>query len=299
MHQNSNFVDQHLQETVCHGTAIVPFQIYLDQQINEQISLYTHWHDKIEILACQSGSFELTIENQTYLVEAGDYFIINQAYLHAAKAVLGLNSAHHVLIFDLNVLSRSLYDFAQSHFLTPVLQKAWLFPQKIDRLTSWGQRCCTEIDEIFSNYQQQRFGWELSVKANFMKVITILLVEEQFVQVTDVSQTFTDEKTVMLKVVLDYIQQHYAKKLTLSELSALANLSPEYFCRVFKQYTGTTAIEHLHDVRIEHAVSLLLQSDLPVLAISLQVGFEDQSYFSKKFKAAKGLTPAKFRKQYA
>ncbi|MGL6009853.1 MAG: helix-turn-helix transcriptional regulator, partial [Culicoidibacterales bacterium] len=76
-------------------------------------------------------------------------------------------------------------------------------------------------------------------------------------------------------------------------------LSPEYFCRVFKQYTGTTAIEHLHDVRIEHAVSLLLQSDLPVLAISLQVGFEDQSYFSKKFKAAKGLTPAKFRKQYA
>lgn len=296
MHQDSNFVDHQLKEIVPHGTAILPIQIYLDQQINDRISLYTHWHDKIELLVCRSGSFELTIENETLLVQAGDYIIINQAHLHSASPIRGQNSTHDALIFDLQLLSSAHYDLTQSQFLEPLLTRAWLFPQKLDPTTAWGQRCAQEIDEIFSYYTQQRFGWELSVKANVLKVITILLLENQFVHVLD--RTVSDEKANIIKRVLDYLQQHAHEKITLHELAALANLSPEYFCRFFKEYTGTTAIAYLHQVRIEQATKLLLETDTSILTISLQVGFDDHSYFSKKFKAVKGLTPAKFRQAH-
>lgn len=291
------FVNQQLQETVAHGTPLLPVQIYLDQQLNEQISLYTHWHDKIEILACMSGSFELMIQNETVIVTAGEYVIINQALLHSAKALPNIDSTHHALIFDLKLLNSFLYDVSQSQFLDPLLKKELLFPLILDRTSDWGMRCCTELDEIFSNYEQQCFGWEFSVKANLFKMIAILLVEQRFITNPNSHTKFVSEKTRLVKTTIDYIQAHYKQKITLAELATRVNLSPEYFCRVFKEQTGQTLIEYLHHIRIEQAVELLMQSDLSVLAVSLQVGFDDQSYFIKKFKASKGITPSKFRKQ--
>lgn len=299
MQQYQQFVNQQLQEIVPHGTALLPVQIYLHQRLDEQVSLYTHWHEKIEILACQQGSFEMTIENETVIVHEGEYIIVNQALLHAAKAVNNTCSIHHALIFDLKLLNSFLYDFSQSQFLDPLLNKELLFPQKITRDQPWGEQCCAELDAIFVNFAQQRFGWELSVKANLLKVISILLLEQQFVRQQQHGQHIKHEKAQMLKTSIDYLQHHMQQKITIPELAALINVSPEYFCRFFKQHTGITAIEYLHQLRIERAVNLLLNTDLSVLDVSLQVGFDDQSYFSKKFKLLKGVTPAKFRKQYA
>lgn len=299
MQQYQQFVNQQLQEIVPHGTALLPVQIYLNQRLDEQVSLYTHWHEKIEIITCQSGSFEMTIENETFTVHEGEYIIVNQAFLHSAKAVPHISSTHHALIFDLKLLHSFLYDFAQSQFLDPLFNKELLFPQKITREPLWGQQCCTELDAIFQNFTTQRFGWELSIKANLLKVISILLLEQQFVRNQQFGQQIKHEKAQMLKTIIDFLQQHMHEKIMIPELATLINVSPEYFCRFFKQHTGVTAIEYLHQLRIEQAVNLLLNTDLSVLDVSLQVGFDDQSYFSKKFKTLKGLTPAKFRKQYA
>lgn len=298
MQHEQQFVNQQLQEIVPHGTAFLPVQFYLNQPLNEQVFLYTHWHEKIEILGCQEGSFEMTIENETFPVHEGEYVIVNQAFLHSARALAQGRSTHHALIFDFKLLNSFLYDFSQNQFLDPLLKKELFFPHKITRTTDWGRQCCEELDAIFHNFHEQRFGWELSVKANLLKVVSILLLEQQFVRNHHSDKQIKHEKVHMLKTTIDYLQQHTHTKVTIAELAALINVSPEYFCRFFKQHTGLTAIEYLHQLRIERAVNLLLNTDLSVLDVSLQVGFDDQSYFSKKFKALKGLTPAKFRKQY-
>ncbi|MGL5296693.1 MAG: helix-turn-helix domain-containing protein [Culicoidibacterales bacterium] len=292
------FVDQQLKETVSHGTSFLPIKIYLNQPLSPQVSLYTHWHDSIEVVACIKGTFEMTIEHETFLVHAGEYVIVNQAALHAACSYQEQESVHHALIFDLKLLHSFLYDATQSQFLDPILNKELLFPKKIDRSTPWGARCCTEFDEIFQQYDSKKFGWELCVKANMLKVISLLVLEQQFLTTT-ITTRITSEKTQMIKSCIDYLQQHYQEKIALTQLAQLINVSPEYFCRFFKTHTGMTAIAYLHEIRIEAATQLLLHSDLSMLAISLQVGFDDPSYFTKKFRQRKGVTPAQFRKQYA
>ena len=100
-----------------------------------------------------------------------------------------------------------------------------------------------------------------------------------------------------VKKVLDYISAHYREPLSVKELSGLSNYSEFYFMKLFKQYTGKTAAAYLNDYRLEKAKSLLLHTDASVTDIALDVGFNNTSYFIKKFQEANQLSPHKFRKK--
>ena len=88
-----------------------------------------------------------------------------------------------------------------------------------------------------------------------------------------------------IKKILDYINLNYSQSLTAAELTALSNYSEYYFMKLFKQYTGKTLIAYINDLRIEKAKPLLLHSDSSVTEIALEVGFNNTSYFIKKFPA--------------
>ena len=92
-------------------------------------------------------------------------------------------------------------------------------------------------------------------------------------------------------------QAHYREPLSVKELSGLSNYSEFYFMKLFKQYTGKTAAAYLNDYRLEKAKSLLLHTDASVTDIALDVGFNNTSYFIKKFQEANQLSPHKFRKK--
>ena len=65
-------------------------------------------------------------------------------------------------------------------------------------------------------------------------------------------------------------------------------LSPAYLSRIFKQETGVTFNEYLNRVRVNKAKELLRRRELRMTDISLAVGYEDQSYFTKVFKRVAG-----------
>ena len=66
--------------------------------------------------------------------------------------------------------------------------------------------------------------------------------------------------------------------------------------KLFKQYTGKTVASYLNDFRLEKAKALLLHTDASITDIALDVGFNNTSYFIKKFQQANQLSPHKYRK---
>ena len=68
--------------------------------------------------------------------------------------------------------------------------------------------------------------------------------------------------------------------------------------RRFKTATGTTLIEYLQNVRIEHAKQLLEGGSLPVDEISADAGYEDASFFRRLFKRRTGLSPSQYRRMF-
>ncbi len=103
-----------------------------------------------------------------------------------------------------------------------------------------------------------------------------------------------------LRQAIEYIQAHLAEDLSLEAMATEVGMSRFYFCRVFKQSTGITPYQYLIKCRIERAKVLLGQRKLSPADIALEVGFSNQSHFTKHFKRLVGVTPKKFsrRSQY-
>jgi len=98
-----------------------------------------------------------------------------------------------------------------------------------------------------------------------------------------------------LKEVIDYIQSNLSKKLTQAELSDLVHMSPHYFASLFKQSMGMTPHQYVIKCRIDKAKQLLLRQDLTIVEICGEVGFQNQSHFTRVFRQHTQMTPKVFR----
>ncbi len=111
-----------------------------------------------------------------------------------------------------------------------------------------------------------------------------------------VMESRKDREVNTIERARSYIDENYAKDISLDDVSRVVNISPYYFSRVFKDETGQNFIDYLTGQRIEKARELLLSSDdLTMKEISVMVGYSDPNYFSRIFKKNVGVTPTEFK----
>jgi len=93
-----------------------------------------------------------------------------------------------------------------------------------------------------------------------------------------------------------YMRQHHANEsLSLADVAAHVNVSPNHFSTVFRRETGVSFIRHLTDIRMTRAIELLTSTDLHCAEIGSAVGYRDPHYFSFLFKKQRGMTPMQVR----
>ena len=92
-----------------------------------------------------------------------------------------------------------------------------------------------------------------------------------------------------------FIWENYTRKISLKEVAGISGLSAPYFSTVFKEEMGENFSNYLNRLRVEKAAAMLRETEYPINGISLSCGFEDQSWFSKIFKAFTGVSPCKYR----
>jgi AraC family L-rhamnose operon transcriptional activator RhaR len=95
------------------------------------------------------------------------------------------------------------------------------------------------------------------------------------------------------------LEAQVARDWTLIELADHLHLTPSYLVRLFKNETGLPPMAYLARQRVETAADLLLHSNSPIAAIGELVGWTDQNYFARRFKAHFGLSPTAYRKRFA
>ncbi|GAP98200.1 AraC family transcriptional regulator [Leptolyngbya sp. NIES-2104] len=95
--------------------------------------------------------------------------------------------------------------------------------------------------------------------------------------------------------VIDYIYAHLDQDLGLSELAAIAKMSPHYFSQLFKQATGLTPHQFVIRARVERAKELLIRG-MSIAEVAKQVGFVDQSHLHRHCKKLLGVTPRMIQK---
>ncbi len=110
-----------------------------------------------------------------------------------------------------------------------------------------------------------------------------------------VERTYSGREHPSVKRVREYIEDCCDEDISLSRLSAVANLSAYHLIRVFTRETGLQPHKYLTQARVNKARELL-SGELPIAAVALETGFVDQSHFTRQFKRITGVTPGQYRK---
>ena len=95
----------------------------------------------------------------------------------------------------------------------------------------------------------------------------------------------------------NYIENHYKENLTLEVLAREIHMNPYYFSNFFKKQSGENFKDYVNKVRLQHALSLLVSTDMKIYEIATEVGFHDARSLTELFQRAYGETPASYRKR--
>ena len=122
--------------------------------------------------------------------------------------------------------------------------------------------------------------------------------EKQYLASPGFVQTYTGTNTERLDPVLGYLMQHFTEEISLEEVAALANMSPQSFCRFFKHCTRKTFLAFLNELRVGYACRLISENRYNISEIGYKSGFNNLSNFNRQFKRVMGKTPSAYRREY-
>ena len=98
-----------------------------------------------------------------------------------------------------------------------------------------------------------------------------------------------------VKRVIELMHGDPSRNFTLGDMAEPVNLSPPYFCYLFKSITGVPPAKYLKSLRMQQAATLLTTTFLSVKEVVRRVGLSDDSHFVRDFKRHYGMTPSEYR----
>jgi len=113
-----------------------------------------------------------------------------------------------------------------------------------------------------------------------------------------ISNSFTIGISISIKKALEFIDHNYMNKMTLDDVANYVYLNSSYLSQLFKKEMGISFGEYLESIRLKHAKELIKNSNKPMSDIAEEVGFSSQNYFTRVFKKATSLSPAKYKERH-
>lgn len=295
------YPDLSLKENVTHGTRKNPIRAlhftagegtsYPDHFFKER-----HWHNYIEILLVTKGEYLLEINLENHILKEGDICILNSEELHQ---ITGLDSGavHEAILFDPKILDFSYADEWEEEYIAPYLNQALIFQNILSPTDEGYPEILTACKKLLEESLQQTARWYLKCKLLLLEIFHLMVEYRMLLPAKEAMSAADARKISRYKTIISYMEEHYAEPITLLQLADTIPCNSQYLCRFFKEIAGETPIQHLIGYRLERACTLLLQTSEPITEIALDCGFDNISYFVRKFKAIKGCTPKEYREK--
>lgn len=273
-----------------HGTADFPIGLYRIDHTHPKYEMSHHWHTEHEMIRVLSGTLHITLNNRAITAAAGDLLYVNSEVVHGA-------SPDHC-VYECIVFSPHYLSMPQSDFFDGLLGHTLYIRESFPHTDAASAPLRAITDAVFEALRGDSDASRFAVVGGLYRMFGWICEHHAYHAAIEMrARSARDEKNVQkLKNVLSFIRGAYDRPITLEEMAAAADMSPQYFCTFFKTMTDKSPFSYVNSYRIERACRKLLGTDLSVTDIAYSCGFNDLSYFIKTFKAEKGMPPRSFRR---
>lgn len=155
------------------------------------------------------------------------------------------------------------------------------------------QRLVTSAVDLFS-----RTAKPLQLETNSLAQVLGIHLLRHYSNLFSRTDRFKREKLTptQLDNVLEYVDAHLDRSLSIGELANLLKHSQYHFLRAFRNTLGQTPCHYVLHRRVTKAQELIQQKELSLADIAYQSGFSSQSHMTTAFKQVLGMTPGQIRK---
>lgn len=286
------------------GTPVLSGESMLPSDENISISKHhrfipipAHQHDFIELFYVYSGSCTQIINEKKVTLNQGDMCILDTNVTHSIEATgendIIINCLMRKDYFDTSLLSRLSSNDLISTFLVHAIYQSKDYNNFIIFHSGQREKLHGLVKDLMCEYFDPSVCSKEIINCYVILIFSELLqiYQDQTPEVQILDQT-TNTKNI--SKILEYIQKNYITA-TLATTAETFNFHPNYLSTLLKKTTGKSFKEVIHEQKLKKACTLLKNTDMTVEDISLEVGYNNFSFFYKKFKDAFGVTPLEYK----
>ncbi|QKX04329.1 helix-turn-helix domain-containing protein [Aquimarina sp. TRL1] len=249
-----------------------------------------HQHEEIQISCIILGEGSVIVGDAITDYQAGDILVFGSHVPHVLKSEPSGQESYMISVFFTKA------SFGADFFELP------------------------EFDDFSSFFRNSLYGMKIISEKETLKALFVQLKEEQtkmgrfmiflnvlsLINAADIEpissfiskKMYSDNEGNRMASVFQLVMDEFHREITLKEVAEVANMTPNAFCRYFKQRTNKTFFQFLTTIRVENVGRLLAKhKEMTIQEASYHSGFNNLSNFNKKFKEIKGVTPSVFKKQ--
>ncbi len=248
-----------------------------------------HFHDSYEIVFVKNGNGKIIVEGNEINYNNGVLIFLGPCIPHFSFSNTNFEDNYEVVIhFGNEFVEQRLRLFPEFRDLLPLIHKSkqfLVFNSEVKKELTPQFEQITNLNPMKQLISIFNLLYELSKSTSPKKIIK-----------EEVSNRYAKNK--QLDKIFKFLNQNYHHQISTRDMALHVGLTTNSFCRMFKALTQKSFISYLNEYRINRAMKLLEETDDNISEIAYQCGFENLSYFSKKFSKLKGKKPIEYRKNY-
>lgn len=255
-----------------------------------------HKHNYIEIVYVCTGEIVHYIDGKVLSMKEGDLLLMNQHVKHSVRRAemgdIGINFIALPEFFDIPLQMMRRQNVI-ADFLLGTLRQNYTVPQYLLFQLKDQKYISNLMENMISSVVYDSENEDV-INQYSMGLVFLYLLNNMDKLAHNSSQSYED---VVIQAALKYIDSQY-RTAVLSRIAEDFNLSLSAVSRLIKKNTGFTFVELLMRKRFQKALMFLVETDLPIEQIASNIGYENQSYFYRQFKAHYGVTPSQYRSEH-
>jgi AraC-like DNA-binding protein len=257
-----------------------------------------HFHEELELIYFHKGKGVRYIGNTMGNFQDGEIYLAGPNIPHLYKNEIEENGDDRQNSSVDQVIIHFRKDFLGKHFIgLPEVSMLNNLFAKSEKVLKFSKITSSLLHNYLIGITCKEGVSRITDLLRILDILSISKDYETIMQIGSVTTHSKSDKDRMSKII-NFLNDNYAKKIELSEVAAIASMTPNSLCRFFKRNTNKPFSAYLNEIRIGNACKLLIEGELTVAEVSYATGFYSISNFNRTFREVMNLTPSEYKKKY-